>query len=254
VSILYGAFVIDLTGRTALVTGAGRNIGAGIARTLSQCGAAVAVNDLDPDRADTVVAELEAGGARALAVPGDVTDPEALASMVERTVTDLGSIDILVNNAGVPAEGVPYLRFRDMPIEQWDRFLKLNLYAVLHATKLVIDDMCDRGWGRIVTITSEAGRVGLPSGLSIYGAAKAGAAGFTRNLAHEVGRFGVTANCVSLGTMNNIEAREATIKANPMRRLGTPDDVGAAVAYLCSDGASWVTGQTLPVNGGHFAF
>jgi 2-hydroxycyclohexanecarboxyl-CoA dehydrogenase len=244
----------DLEGRTALVTGAGRNIGAGIARALARSGAAVAVNDIEPTRANTIARELVDAGFRALAVPGDVTSPTALADIVERTTNELGPIDILVNNAGVPAEGVPYLRFRDMPVDRWDRFFGLNLFAVLHATKLVIDGMCDRGWGRIITITSEAGRVGLPSGLSIYGAAKAGAAGFTRNLAHEVGRFGVTANCVSLGTMNNIEAREATIKANPMRRLGTPDDVGAAVAYLASDGASWVTGQTLPVNGGHFAF
>jgi 3-oxoacyl-[acyl-carrier protein] reductase len=139
-----------------------------------------------------------------------------------------------------------------MPTSDWDRYLRLNLYAVLSCTKEVVDGMSDRGWGRIVTIISEAGRAGQPPGLSLYAAAKAGAAGFTRVLAREVGRHGVTANCVSLGTMDNAPVREEVLRATPMRRYGHPEDVGAAVAYLASDGAGWVTGQTLAVNGGYF--
>ena len=172
--------------------------------------------------------------------------------MVHAATERFGAVDILVNNAGVPPEGAPFVRFRDMPMAEWDRYLDLNLRAVLSCTRAVLDAMCDRGWGRVVTITSEAGRLGQPPGLSLYAAAKAGAAGFTRVLAREVGRHGVTANCVSLGTMENVTPREEVLRATPMRRYGTPADVGAAVAYLASDGAAWVTGQTLPVNGGYF--
>jgi 2-hydroxycyclohexanecarboxyl-CoA dehydrogenase len=244
--------VIELRGRTALVTGAGRNVGAGIAQTLGRCGAAVAVNDLVADRAASVVADLQAAGVAALAVPGDVTDHAAVEAMVARAQDHFGAVDILVNNAGVPAEGAPAVRFRDVPVADWDRYLDLNLRAVLSCTRAVLDGMCERGWGRVVTITSEAGRIGQPPGLALYAAAKAGAAGFTRVVAREVGRHGVTVNCVSLGTIDNFTPRDEIVRATPMRRYGTPDDVGAAVAYLASEGAGWVTGQTLPVNGGYF--
>ena len=239
--------MFDLTGKVALVTGAGRGVGAGIARALTQCGATVAVNDLVADRAADTATAL--GG---LAVPADVTDDDAVRAMVERVVAELGRVDILVNNAGVPAEGAPSVRFRDMSRDDWHRYLDLNLYAVLSCTRAVLDGMCDRGWGRVITIISEAGRAGQPPGLSIYAAAKAGAAGFTRILAREVGRDGVTANCVSLGTIDNNAVRDEVLRATPMRRYGTPEDVGGAVAYLASDEAGWVTGQTLPVNGGYF--
>jgi 2-hydroxycyclohexanecarboxyl-CoA dehydrogenase len=244
--------MIDLTGRVALVTGAGRNVGAGIAATLARCGAAVAVNDLVPERADESVAALRAAGATAVAVPADVTDDDAVLGMVDAAVAALGRVDILVNNAGVPAEGAPAVRFRDLPIDQWDRYLRLNLHAVLSCTRAVLDGMCDQGWGRVVTILSEAGRVGQPPGLSLYAAAKAGAGGFSRVLAREVGRHGVTVNCVSLGTIDNVPVRDEVLRATPMRRYGTAEDIVAAVAYLASPGAGWVTGQTLPVNGGYF--
>jgi NAD(P)-dependent dehydrogenase (short-subunit alcohol dehydrogenase family) len=239
--------MFDLTGKVALVTGAGQGVGAGIARALTTCGATVAVNDLVAARADETAAAL-----RGLAVPGDVTDDDQVQSMVSRVEAELGRVDILVNNAGVPAEGAPSVRFRDMARDDWHRYLDLNLYAVLSCTRAALDGMCDRGWGRVITIISEAGRAGQPPGLSIYAAAKAGAAGFTRILAREVGRHGVTANCVSLGTIDNNPIRDEVLRATPMRRYGTPDDVGAAVAYLASDEAGWVTGQTLPVNGGYF--
>ena len=244
--------MIDLSGRTALVTGAGRNVGAGIASTLGRCGAAVAVNDLVAERADRVAAELRSAGVDALSLPADVTDHAAVEAMVAAAHEHFGSVDILVNNAGVPAEGAPAVRFRDLPVADWDRYLDLNLRAVLSCTRAALDGMFDRGWGRVITITSEAGRVGQPPGLAVYAAAKAGAAGFTRVLAREVGRHGVTANCISLGTIDNFAPREEIVRATPMRRYGTPDDVGAAVAYLASEGAGWVTGQTLPVNGGYF--
>jgi NAD(P)-dependent dehydrogenase (short-subunit alcohol dehydrogenase family) len=236
----------DLQGRVALVTGAGRNVGAGIANALAAAGAAVAVNDLHPDRAEATAAAIRAAGGQAVAAPADVCDPGQVAAMVAAVEQALGPVDVLVNNAGVPDGGVPLQSFRDMPVEDWDRYLRINLYAVLHCTKAVVDTMCERGFGRVVTIVSEAGRTGLPPGLSLYAAGKAGAAGFSRVLAHEVGKFGVTVNCVSLGPMDNAVRREQVL------RYGTPADAGAAVVYLCSPGASWVTGHTLPLNGGYF--
>ncbi len=240
------------TPRVALVTGAGRNVGAGIAHALAAAGVAVAVNDLHTDRAQATADAIIAAGGRAVAVTADVCDAAQVHAACAAVAGSLGPIDILVNNAGVPDGGVPLQAFRDMPVEHWDRYLRINLHAVLLCTKAVLDGMCDRGFGRIVTIISEAGRLGVPPGLSLYAAGKAGAAGFSRVLAHEVGKFGVTVNCVSLGPMDNAPVREQVLKAMPTRRYGTPADVGAAVAYLTSPGASWVTGQTLAVNGGHF--
>ncbi len=242
----------DLRGRVAVVTGAGRNVGAGIATALAAAGAAVAVNDLHAARAEQTAAAIRAAGGQAVAAVADVCDPEQVAGLVAGVERTLGPVDVLVNNAGVPDAGVPLQHFRDMPVEDWDRYLRINLYAVLGCTKAVLDGMCERGFGRIVTIVSEAGRLGQPPGLSLYAAGKAGAAGFSRVLAHEVGRFGVTVNCVSLGPMTNAVERDQVLRAMPTRRYGTPADAGAAVVYLCSPGASWVTGQTLPLNGGFF--
>lgn len=238
--------------RVAFVTGAGRNVGAGIAHALAARGVAVAVNDLHAERAEATAAAIVAAGGRAVPAPADVCDADQVRAAVDAVGTSLGPVDILVNNAGVPDGGVPLQSFRDMPVEDWDRYLRINLHAVLLCTKTVLDDMCTRGWGRIVTIISEAGRLGVPPGLSIYAAGKAGAAGFSRVLAHEVGKFGVTVNCVSLGPMDNAVVRDQVLKAMPTRRYGSPADVGAAVAYFTSEDASWVTGQTLAVNGGHF--
>jgi NAD(P)-dependent dehydrogenase (short-subunit alcohol dehydrogenase family) len=244
--------VFDLSGRVALVTGAGQNVGAGIARALARQGAAVLVNDLHVDRADTTVAGIEADGGRAAACAFDVTDAAAIARGLSGSAARFGPVDVLVNNAGIPADGMQLKPFRAMDSSEWRAFVDLNLYGVLHCTRAVLDGMCERRFGRIVTISSEAGRVGIPIGVSIYGAAKAGAVAFTRHLAMEVGPFGVTANCLSLGAMDNVPdpMKKAIAAQHPTRRVGTPHDVGAAVVYLASNEAAWVTGQVLPVNGG----
>jgi 3-oxoacyl-[acyl-carrier protein] reductase len=244
--------VIDLDGRVALVTGAGRSVGAGIARTLAARGAAVAVNDLDPERAAGVVEGLREAGAAAVAAVFDVTDGEAVEAGVAAAAGALGPVDILVNNAGVPP-GMGLTRFRELPREDWAPFVDLNLYGVLHCTRAVIDGMCERGWGRIVTISSGAGQVGLAIGISLYGAGKGGAISFMRHLALEVARRGVTANTLALGLMDNQRDSEAVAglaATVPVGRLGTPEDVGAAVAFLASDQAGWLTGQTIGLNGG----
>lgn len=237
----------DLTGRTALVTGAGQGVGVGIARALARQGATVLVNDLHGDRAEATAASIRAGGVPAEPCVFDVTDADA----VQRALQSR-AIDIVVNNAGIPAQGMQLRPFREMQPAEWRVLVDLNLYGVLHVTRAVLDGMCERRFGRIVTISSEAGRLGLPIGVSLYGAAKAAAVAFTRHLAMEVAAFGVTANCLSLGAMDNIPEpmRSAVAQQIPTRRVGTPDDVGAAVVYLASNEAAWVTGQLLPVNGG----
>ena len=243
----------DLSGKVALVTGGGQNTGAGIARALAGRGAAVAVNDLVAERAELVATEIEAAGGRAVAAPFDVTSLEAVGQGVAKLAASLGPVDVLVNNAGVP-EGMGLMRFRDAEPAQWRRQIDLNLYGVLNCTRGVLDGMCQRGWGRIMTISSGAGQVGLSIGVSTYGAGKGGAIAFMRHLAMEVARDGVTANTLALGLMSNaggaVDATRAIAGTVPVGRLGTPEDVGAAVVFLASPEAGWLTGQTIGLNGG----
>ena len=165
--------VFDLSGKVALVTGAGQNVGAGIARALAAQGAAVAVNDLVADRAESTVAAVRAAGGRAELAVFDVTNGDAVAAGVEAVTATLGPVDILVNNAGVPA-GMRPVQFRNLPREEWDRYVDLNIYGSLNCVAAVIDGMCERRWGRVVQISSGAGRTGLRMGISLYGASKSG--------------------------------------------------------------------------------
>lgn len=247
--------LFDLSGRVALVTGAGQNVGAGIAVRLAQRGAAVAVNDYFPERAESTVRSITAAGGRAIAVPADVTDQDAVRGAVQRSVDELGSVDILVNNVGVPPNGIALGTFLDTTPADWDRYFQINLYGVMYGVHAVLPAMIERRWGRIVTIVSDAGRFGEPS-MAAYGASKAGAAGFVRGISKEVGRHGVTSNAISLGGMSNpeyAEGAEARARRYPMKRLGTPDDVAAAVVWLASDDAGWITGQTISLNGGYIS-
>lgn len=245
------------TPRTALITGSGSGMGLGVAKRLAAAGIRIVVNDIDPSLANAAAAEIVSEGGEAVASAFDVTNADATLSAVQKLEDELGGVDILVNNAGnAGTHAVDQLSFRDMPIDHWQRYLGVNLYGVLHCTKAVLDGMCERGWGRIITISSEAGRVGLDINVSIYGVAKAGASHLMRHLAREAGPDGVTANTVALGLMDNVpdEFAGPIIKTIPARRLGTPEDVGGAVAFLASDDAEWITGQTLVVNGGSYAF
>jgi NAD(P)-dependent dehydrogenase (short-subunit alcohol dehydrogenase family) len=240
--------MFDLAGRTALVTGAGQGVGAGIARVLAAAGAVVLVNDLDPGRAERVAGEV---GGRPL--PFDVADRAA----VERAVASAGPVDILVNNAGIPPSMRPE-QFRAQSPDDWAPYIDVNLYGVLHCVKATIDGMCDRGWGRVVTISSGAGTQGLGIGVALYAAGKGGGISFMRHLAVECARFGVTANTLALGLMERGDAaaesaRTVTsglVAGIPVGRLGTGADVGHCCVFLASDEASWVTGQTIGVNGG----
>jgi NAD(P)-dependent dehydrogenase (short-subunit alcohol dehydrogenase family) len=253
---------IDLSGRRALVTGAGQGVGRGIARTLAAAGAEVVVNDLVEERARGVVAEIEADGGdrgRASAAAFDVTDWDAVRAAVEGS----GGVDILVNNAGnagrADTHGFERMRpFAEEDPAAWDGFVRVNLFGVMYATRAVLPGMIERGWGRIVTIVSDASRTGDVN-MAAYAAAKAGAAGLIRSVAREVGPHGVTANCIALGSVNqterpaDVEERELArlIKRYPVRRRGLPSDIANLSLFLASDLSPWITGQTIPVNGGY---
>ena len=246
--------MFDLSGKVALVTGSGQSVGAGIARTLAAQGATVAVNDIVEERAAATAATISESGGRAAGFAFDVTDLGAVDAGVAQIERALGPVDILVNNAGnAGAPGMVVSQFRDMDPAMWERFVAVNLYGVLNCSRAVIDGMCERGWGRVITISSGAGVIGMRMGISIYAAAKSGSIGFMRHLAMEVARQGVTANSLALGLMGVQELTELTrdtAKQIPVGRLGSPDDVGAACAYLASEEAAWITGQTINLNGG----
>lgn len=244
--------MFDLSGKVALVTGAGQNVGEGIARLLAKHGAAVAINDLYPDRADGVAAAILASGGAACAAPFDVTDPGSVISGIAQVNESLGPVDILVNNAGVPPD-MGVVPFREMDPKAWAQYVDLNLYGVLHCTKAVVDGMCERGWGRVINVSSGAGQTGINLGISIYGAGKGAALSFMRHFAMEVAGNGVTANTVALGIIDNHgdPSVAASLAARvPTKKLGTPEDVAPAVLFLASEEASWITGQILGVNGG----
>ncbi len=246
-----------LDGKTALITGSGAGLGVGIARAMGGQGARVVVNDMNPALAEDTAAKLTAEGLAATAVPFDVTDGEAVKAGIARIERDIGPIDILVNNAGNMGgrRYVPTPFAQTLP-EFWHPFIAVNLMGVLYCTHAVISGMSARGHGRVITISSTAGRVGKSINVSVYGAAKAGAAHFMRHLSQEVAKDGVTANVISLGFMNTMSGpfAEKILPSVPAGRFGTPEDLGAATVYLASDEASWVTGATLVVDGGYTPF
>jgi len=249
------ALEISCAGRRALVTGGGNGVGAAIGRALVAAGAFVWVNDIYEDRA-VEVAEQLGGPDHARPVKAHVTSPLKILRMREET----GPVDILVNNAGIPTSGFALQKFVDSSPEDWEGAMRLNLGAVLHVTHAYLGAMVDAEWGRVVTVVSDAGRKGERM-QAIYGAAKSGAMGFMRGVAAEVGRHGVTANCVALGTMKTGAFAEALVadpaleqrlaRHYPIPRAGEPGDPAALVALLCSDAAGWITGQVYPVDGGY---
>ena len=174
-----------------------------------------------------------------------------MVSGVKDAEAELGPIDVLVNNAGIPADMTMTL-FRETQPADWAPYIDVNLYGVLHCCKAVIDGMCERAFGRVITISSGAGTSGVPIGVAAYGAGKGGGLGFMRNLALEVAPSGVTANSIALGLMNNVaeEVLPMLGKTIPVGRAGDPDEIGACCVYLASDEAGWMTGQTIQLNGG----
>jgi len=254
--------LLDLSGRTALVTGAGQGIGATTAHYLAEHGAQVVVNDFDEARADAVAGEIREHGGKAVGIQADVTDFESVTSMIAEAKDVLGVVDVLINNAG-NAGANPSRPSREPFWEkdpaEWEAFLQVNLYGVLNCCRAALPGMIEAGkGGRLLTVISEAGRQG-ESGLEAYSAAKAGAAGLMRGLARTVARYDITSNCVAIGAtrtpavqgmMENEEFAKRVLKSYLIRRFGEPSDVAAMLTFLSSESASWITAQTYPVNGG----
>ena len=244
--------MFDLSGKSALVTGAGQGVGAGIARMLAHQGAAVAVNDLVEERAASTVEAIRAAGGRAVTAAFDVIDYEQVRAGVAAAEAALGPLAILVNNAGVPP-GMQVQLFRDSQPGDWRKYVELNVYGVMNCSRAVIEGMCGRGFGRIITISSGAGTVGIALGVSAYAAGKGGGISFMRHLALENARSGVTANTIAIGLIDNHLDPAVTAhlaKTIPVGRLGRPEDIAPLCVYLASDEASWITGQTIELNGG----
>jgi 2-hydroxycyclohexanecarboxyl-CoA dehydrogenase len=246
--------VRGLSERTFLVTGAARGIGRAIARRLAEEGGAVGILDRDEAGAEALAAELAAGGARVASAGADVRDYEAVCAAVARLEQRLGPVFGLVNNAGWDRAA----NFVDTDPAFWRDVIDINLYGPLHVTRALLPGLLSRGAGRVVSIASDAGRVGS-SGESVYAACKGGVIAFTKAVAREVARHGVTLNCVAPGpTDTDLLAgidpsgrlQQALARAIPLGRIGRPEDLPGAVAFLLSDDAAFVTGQTLSVSGG----
>jgi 3-oxoacyl-[acyl-carrier protein] reductase len=257
------ANILDLKGRIALVTGAGQGVGRQVALHLAASNAGgVVVNDYFLERAQAVAGEIEAAGGQAIALQADVTRLDAILDLVARAERRFGSIDVLVNNAGNagPVQDVAGAKpFWETEPEDWQHWLGTNFFGVLNCCRAALPGMMKRRYGRITTVISDAGRVGEPH-LAVYSGAKAGAAGFMRALAKAVGRAEITANCVALsgirtpgvaGLLQDEETVSRILKSYMIRRLGGPDDAANLILFLSSDAASWITGQTYPVNGGY---
>jgi 2-hydroxycyclohexanecarboxyl-CoA dehydrogenase len=241
---------MGLEGKIAIVTGAGQGIGRGIATKLAAERATVVVTDINEDTAKETAATIGGVGIRT-----DVTSRESVQAMVEQVMRQFGRIDVLVNNAGWDKSGP----FVDSDPADWDRIIAINLYGVLHTSKAVLPIMAAQGAGSVVNLASDAGRVGS-SGEAVYSAAKGGVIAFTKATAREMARHQVNANCVCPGPTDtalfasvggdNPKLREALTKAIPFRRLAQPEDLANVVAFLASDEAAYVTGQTVSVSGG----
>jgi len=242
--------MLDLTGRKALVTGASGGIGESIARILHAQGAIVGLHGTRVEKLEALAGEL--GGDRVKLFPANLSDRDEVKALGQKAEADLGGVDILVNNAGITRDGL-FVRMSDA---DWDAVLEVNLTAVFRLTRELTHPMMKRRHGRIINITSVVGVTGNP-GQANYCASKAGMIGFSKSLAQEIASRNITVNCVAPGFIEsamtdklNDKQKEGIMGAIPMKRMGTGAEVASAVAYLASDEAAYVTGQTIHVNGG----
>lgn len=254
---------LGLKDKVAIITGSGAGIGRVIVLTLAQEGANVVVNDIFEDRIKKVAEEAKALGVKSLAIKADVTSSEEVNAMVKKVLNEFGKIDILINNAGRGGNWEAGYRprpFVESNKEEWNYTINLCLYGVMNCTRAVLPYMVERKYGKIVNMISDAGRVGDPL-FGAYGAAKAGVVNLIKTLAKEVGRYNINVNGVSAaGTKTeriskqlaeDSEREKKMLRVYPLGRLGEPQDLANAVAFFASDRASWITGQTLSVDGGY---
>jgi 2-hydroxycyclohexanecarboxyl-CoA dehydrogenase len=236
----------------AIVTGGASGIGQATARRMAGEGAAVVIADVNGEGAASVARSISEGGGRAIALQVDVTDAPGVRAMTEQAITAFGKIDILVSNAGWDRAGP----FADTDEELWDRVIAINYRGHLATCHAALPYMRERGRGRIVTVASDAGRVGS-SGEVVYSGAKGAVIAFTKGLAREVARYGINVNCVAPGLVDTPllagmpeKLIAAIVRSIPLRRTGVPEEIAAAICFFASDDAAYITGQTLSVNGG----
>ena len=245
-------------GSTAIVTGGASGIGLGISQRLAGDGAKVSVFDLDPEQAERAAKSIRDAGGDAIACEVDVSDRAQVDEAVERTRRELGPVLVLVNSAGKDG----FDRFMDITTEQWERIIAINLTGTFHVTQSVLPDMIEAKWGRIVNISSSSAQTGAVM-MGHYSASKGGVIALTKTLALELGPLGITVNTIPPGAIDTPMSRRAAADGRfgggtlddvgrhlPVRRVGVPDDIAAACAYLVSDEAGYVTGQIIGVNGG----
>ncbi len=243
-----------LQGNVALVTGGGRGIGKGIAIKIAEAGADVMIGDIDRDSAEQTAQELNASYERAVAVQVDVTQKGSIEAAVRKVLEEFKTLDILINNAGIMFR----TRIMDISPEEWEKTLLVNLTGPFLFSQAVIPLMKKRGYGRIVNISSSAGRSVSTLGGAHYTASKAGLLGFTRAVAKEVASFGITVNAVCPGLIDTKMSRETTTKEEmqsfinsfPIKRLGLPEEIGDLVVFLSSEKASYITGASFDINAG----
>ncbi|MEK7800113.1 MAG: 3-oxoacyl-[acyl-carrier-protein] reductase [Nitrospirota bacterium] len=243
---------MSLQGKTAIVTGAAQGIGRAIAECLAQAGADIAVADLDPGRSVETVASVEKLGRKALNIKVNVADANETKAMVEQVMKAWGKVDILVNNAGITRDGL-LLRMKE---EDWNLVLQINLNGTFNCTKAVLQPMTKQRYGRIVNIASIVGVIGN-AGQANYSASKAAVIGFTKTVGREYASRNVTVNAVAPGFIDtamthglSADVKDTLLKQIPLGRLGTPADIAAAVRFLVSEDAAYITGHVLHVNGG----
>lgn len=243
---------MSLQGKTAIVTGAAQGIGRAIAESLAQAGADIAVADLDPGRSLETVGAVEKLGRKVLNLKVNVADSNETKAMVEQVMKAWGKIDILVNNAGITRDGL-LLRMKE---EDWNLVLQVNLNGTFNCTKAVLQPMTKQRYGRIVNIASIVGVIGN-AGQANYSASKAAVIGFTKTVGREYASRNVTVNAVAPGFIDtamthglSADVKDTLLKQIPLGRLGTPGDIAAAVRFLVSEEAAYITGHVLHVNGG----
>ena len=249
---------IDLTGKTAIITGAASGIGRATARVFAESGAAVTINYKSNEKdAELLCKEINSKGGRAIAVQADVTVTADVEALVKRAVEEFGPVDILVNNAGSLIER---LRILDLTEKRWDEVMDLNLKSAFLCSKAVVPSMIERKTGAIINLSSIAGRNGGALGSIHYSTAKGGLITFTKGLAKELAPFGIRVNAVSPGVIDtpyheqfsSPEMMKSYVNGIPLGRVGTAEEVGKVIAFLASDAASYLAGETIEINGGMF--
>jgi len=243
-----------LKNKVAIVTGSARGIGKAIAQRFLREGAAVAINDIDLERAEEIVHEAKSKGKKALAVKADVSNEKEVEEMVNRVYSNFARIDILVNNAGIIKRGST----EDHSYEDWDRVIAVNLRGTYNCSKAVIPIMKKQGCGKIVNVSSIAGKVGDIASAPSYGSSKGAINALTKSMARELAEYGICVNAVAPHAVEtemsaewSQEKRRQLMSQIPLKRLGRPEEVAAAVLFLASDEASFITGEILDVNGGY---